>query len=155
MGLLIQLAIYGAIIGAVAFGAHKAWDGFKSDIAAPYVQAQIAADQKVVDEANRIRARAEKQAAESQADIDSCTATLDTQSVEVDRWKATAAQRLKETQKARADALLADAAKKQSIAQLQEIARRPPVKDETCQQKLDKVDKLLRDAARARQGAAK
>lgn len=150
MGLLIQLGIYTAIAAALAFGAHKAWEGVKTSISEPYVQAQIAADQKVVDEANRKQAFAEKQAAASQADIVACGAKLDTQTTLVKKWQAEAAQRLIDSQKAKAAAIVANADKNLAIAQFQKLAHAPPKVDQTCQQQLDAVTQSLRDGARAR-----
>lgn len=147
---LIALGFYAVLAVGGLIAVHSAWSTFTAWIAAPYVTAQIASDQKAVDAAGVRATRAEKQAADSLVDIANCSASLDKQTDLVKRWQVDAAQRLADSQKAKAAAIIANADKNEAIAQLQRIARAPPRKDETCQQQLDGLTKSLRDSARSR-----
>ena len=152
---MITIIFYAVIAAGVAFGGYEAWSGFKSKIAAPYVQAQIASDQKAVDKANAAQKDAENRAQNAQTDTAACTVSLTKQTGAVAAWQAAAAKNQADAQKAKAQALIATAAEATTKASYLAILRAPPKKDETCQQKLDSVDKLLRDAARARQAVPK
>ena len=152
---MITIVIYAIIAAGLAFGGFEAWSGFKEHISAPYVQAQIASDQKAVDAANAKQKIAENAAQDAQTDTAACATKVATQNVTIAAWQAAAAKNQAAEQKAQAAALIATAAEATTKASYLAILRAPPKKDETCQQKLDSVDKLLRDAARARQAVPK
>lgn len=150
VGTLIELAIGAAIVGALAFGAHKAWDGFTGQYVAQGKQQQIAHDQPIIDAANANAAEDKKRAENAQADTKSCQEAAATQSKGVNEWhaKAVAAQ-------ARVKALESAGAKQSQdrqaeVQRLQLIATAKDVKAQTCEEKLGATDKLLRDAAKAR-----
>ena len=152
MSLLIQLAIYGAIAAAAMFAFHE----FEQEhYVKPAMEEQRLKDQKVVDDLNVQLAAAKKQGADALADVQSCVAASATQSAQVKAWQAEATKRAADAAKARADSAVASQAAKTAIARYQEIAARPPVRDQTCEQKLEATDKLLRDAARARAATKK
>lgn len=152
MSILIQLAIYAAIAGA----AYVAFDHYIVGPAEVRGAAnQLAKDQPVLEAVKTERDAAKKQAADAMTDVQACVAASATQSNQVKAWQAEAAKRAADAAKARAESAAASQAAKTAIARYQEIAARPPVKDQTCEQKLEATDKLLRDAARARAAAKK
>lgn len=155
MGILIQLAIYAALAGGALFAFHEFEQKQYVEPAERRGAAnQLAADQKVVADLTAQLTAAKKQGTDALADLDSCKTKTQTQSDQVNRWKAEADRRAAETAKAKAAGAVASRAAQTAIASYQEIAARPPVKDQTCEQKLQATDKLLRDAARARVKAA-
>lgn len=154
---LIELLIYAAIAAVVAAAAWAAWTDFRHWAGAPDVEKQRLADQKFVDAANEragaaqtAAAEAERRASNAQADTAACVKTTQEQTDAVKRWKAEADRRGTEVARAKAASAAAARGTAEAVARLQEIAKRPPVKDQTCEQKLQATDKLLRDAARAR-----
>ncbi|MGH7605393.1 MAG: hypothetical protein ACRENK_15535 [Gemmatimonadaceae bacterium] len=146
---MIQLIVYAVLAFGLLAGAIGAWHSVQHSIAAPFVAAQIKQDQAAVDSLTAQLVAAKKQGADALADVASCEATAKTQSDLVDLWQGTAAANLKRARAAEAAGQASHQVAQTAIARYQEIASRPPVKDETCEQKLAKTDKLLRDAARA------
>lgn len=147
MSTIVTLLIY----AAVATAAYVAFDHYILGPAEVRGAAnQLAKDQPVLDGVKAERDAARRQSTDALADVQACTAASATQSAQVKLWKDEATKRQAEAAKARSEAVAASAVSKTNIARYQEIAARPPVKDQTCQQKLDATDKLLRDAARAR-----
>lgn len=152
---LIKLGIYAAIAAAVAGIGYKAWDGFKESIARPYVQAQIAADQKVVKEAKARSDELETRASNAQRDTTACTASLATQSAGIALLQGQATANLAAAKSARAAAAAANLDKASEIAAQQRIARAAQGEVKSCQQQLDSVAKTLREGARSRLPGAK
>lgn len=150
---MISLILYAVLAAGVIFGAITAWHSIQHSIAAPFVAEQIAHDQQVVDAANKRADAAEARATGAESDTKACVGNAKTQSDLVARWQAEAARRLAESAKAKAEGAAARQISQTAIQRYQEIAARPPIKDETCQAQLAKVDKLLRDAATARAAA--
>lgn len=153
MGILIQLAIYAALAGALWFGAHKAWDGFVDWVSEPRVRAQVVADTVVLEQVKTERDAAQKQAADAMTDVQACVSTSNVQSAKVKQWQDEASRLAGIAAKAKAAGAAEHQVAQTAIQRYQAIASAPPVKDQTCQQKLDATDKLLRDAARARAAA--
>lgn len=150
MSFIVEAIIWAVIAG----GAMVAFHEFEqTHYVTPAKEAQRAADQIEYAKVNAQLVAAQKQSADALADGAACVATANTQSVQVKAWQAEAAKRASDAAKARADGAAASAAAKTAIARYQTIVSQPPVKDQTCQQKLDATDKLLRDAARARAAA--
>jgi hypothetical protein len=114
---------------------------------------QLKKDAATLEQVKAERDAARKQSADALADVQACVSTTNAQSAQVKAWQAEAARRQADAAKARTDSAAASQAAKTAIARYQEIAARPPVKDQTCEQKLEATDKLLRDAARARAAA--
>lgn len=155
MSLLIEWAIYAALAAAAVFAAHTAWDDAKEHIAAPYVAKQVAADQKVVDAANADVADAKSRASHSADDLGKCQIANGELGKGVAVWQGAA-----QDADARADAAVKGGAAahqtaQQQIAFYQAYAAKAANKNETCQVTLANTDKLLRDAAIAKQKAAK
>lgn len=150
---MVSIIFYGLLAAGTIFGAITAWHGIQHSIAAPFVAEQIAHDQQVVDAANKRADDAEARVKNAQSDTAACVASLGTQTGLVQKWQATAAANLAAAAKAKADSAASHNAALTAIQRYQQIAAAPPVKDQTCQQKLDATDKLLRDAARARAAA--
>jgi hypothetical protein len=147
MDTLIKLAIYAAIAAA----AYIAFDHYILGPAERRGAAnQLAADQKVVNKLTTERDDARTQSTDALADVDACKASLVAQGNAVEQWKRAAKANSDAAAKARADGEASHQAATAAIKRYQEIASAPPAKDQTCQQKLDAVDKLLRDAAKAR-----
>lgn len=111
---------------------------------------QLVADQKVVAKLQTKLDEATKQATDALADVQSCTAKVGTQTALVDNWKKAAKINADLAAKAKADGAASHKVAATVIERYQTIVNAPPVKDQSCQQKLDAVDKLLRDAARAK-----
>lgn len=149
MSILIRLAIYAAIAAAISFAALRAWHGFKDSIAAPYVQAQIAKDQPVIDKANADRDEALKRAENAQSDTASCKAGAERQNAGVKEWQAVAAANLARARKAEDANRAKETERFQMRAELQARAK-DATKAATCEGRLAEIDKMLRSEARAR-----
>jgi len=150
MSLLIQLAIYAALAAGAAIAFHEFE---QTHYVKPAMEAQRAKDQVEYAKQGEQLAAAQKQGQDALADVASCVANSKTQTDLVDLWQHRAQENYAAAQKAKAESAAKSVESKTAIARYQEIAARPPVKDQTCQQKLDATDKLLRDAARARAAA--
>jgi hypothetical protein len=150
MSLLIQLAIYAALAAGAALAFHEFE---QTHYVKPAMEDQRAKDQVEYAKVNAQLTAAQKQSTDALADVASCTAASATQSAQVKAWQAEATRRAADAAKARQEGAAASAAAKTAVARYQQIASAPPVKDQTCQQKLDATDKLLRDAARLRAAA--
>lgn len=154
MGILIQLAIYAAL----AAGAALAFHAFEQHYFVGPAEIRGAADQRAQDEPilEQVKAQRDaalKQAADALTDVASCTSAVKTQSDLVSLWQSRARENFTAAAKARAEGQAAHVVAQTAVQRYQQIAAAPPVKDQTCQQKLDATDKLLRDAARARAAA--
>jgi hypothetical protein len=145
---LISLIIY-AVMAAAALGfAYSAWSGFKQHIAAPYVAAQIKADQKKVNAADTARAQAESDRQTAKDNVGRCEGALKTQAdakLDADRQAARNLTAAKEA-KARADREAAAAAPR--IAQLQAIASAKTDQAKTCEQQMAIARPILQEALR-------
>lgn len=142
--------IFWVVVAAIAsFGGFEAWTGFKEHISAPYVAAQIKSDQAVVDAANAKVLDANTRAGNARADTDQCTSKLDEATASIVKWQDTAARNLAAAREARAQNDVLKAKMQSTNAQYQAIIDTPK-KYASCQAELSAVDKLLRDAARAR-----
>jgi hypothetical protein len=149
----MMLIVYAVLAAGLAFGAITAWDGFKDSIGNPYAEAQMTKDAGVLEQVKTERDAAQKQSADALSDVQSCVAASKTQTAQVETWQAEAKRRQADAAKAKAEGVAAHQAAQTAISRYQEIAARPPIKDETCEAQLGKVDKLLRDAAKARAAA--
>lgn len=149
MGTLIELAVIGALIAGVMFGLHKAWDGFKQSVAAPYVEAQIKADQPKIDEAEAAQKAAESDRDTARANFDGLKQSCDAQSVQIDAWKKIAGENAAKATKAKQQADKEAAAAAPYIASLQAKAAAAP-QLESCQVELAKAKDTLREAIRQR-----
>jgi hypothetical protein len=149
---IVTLLIYAAVAGA----AYVAFDHYILGPAEERGAAnQLAKDQPVLEGVKTERDAAKKQATDALADVESCKSNVKTQNDLVDLWQSRAKENAAAAAKARAAGQAEHATSQSEIQRLQQIAAAPPVKDQTCQQKLDATDKLLRDAARARASAKK
>jgi flagellar basal body-associated protein FliL len=150
MSLLIQLAIYAALAAGAALAFHE----FEQvHYVKPAMESQRAKDEVAYEAQGEQLTAARKQSTDALADVASCTAASKKQSDLVDLWQLRAKQNFDAAQKARAEGQAAHAVAQTAVQRYQQIAAAPPVKDQTCQQKLDATDKLLRDAARLRAAA--
>src|SRR5574340_80224 len=151
MSLLIELAIYAAIAAALAFGVHKAWDGFKGSISAPYVEAQRQADQKVVNAANAAQAAAEADVQTSKGNLESCRTAAQAQADQVTAWKAQADRNAVAAREARVAAANAATAQAPYIADLQARAAAAP-RLQSCEAELKQSADVIRDELRRQRG---
>jgi flagellar basal body-associated protein FliL len=150
---MISLILYGVLAAGAIFGAITVWHSVEHSISAPFVAEQIAHDQEVVNAANKRADDAEGRTKNAQSDTAACVSAVKTQSDLVDLWQGRAKENFAAAAKARAEGAAAHVVAQTAVQRYQQIAAAPPVKDQTCQQKLDATDKLLRDAARARAAA--
>ncbi len=155
MGTIFQLIVGIGLVSALAFGVNSFWTSFKEGIAAPYVQAQIEADQPKINAANSERDDAVKRADNAQQDTAACKSASETQSAKVRDWEAKAISRAEEVKKLRAASAQSDQTRQSEIQRYQAIAAGAQVTGQSCEQKLADLDKLARDAARSRAAAAK
>ena len=149
MSLLIELAIYAAIAAALAFGVHKAWDGFKTSIAEPYVAAQKASDQKYVDASEARAAQAEADRDTARGNSAKCEAMLKVAQDATAEWSAAAIRAAAAAKGAKAAAEKEATARAPYIAQLQAQAAAAP-KLESCQVELGNAKDVLREALQQR-----
>lgn len=152
---LVEAIIWLIVAGIGTAVIWKAWDSFKDSIAKPYVDKQITADQVIVTKANERATAAEKQAADSQLDIESCKAGAGKQNDAIAVLTKARDKAIKDAQDAKAKAVVDNAGKATQIAEQQRIARAAAAKGESCEQQLDKVTKALQDGARSRLPGAK
>lgn len=147
----MMLIVY-LIAAAAALGiAWKAWDGFKTSVAAPYVQAQIKADQKVVDKAGAAQKAAEDERDHARSDTASCVAASANQTAEVKKWQDAAARMAKAARDAQLQAQREATAAAPKLAELQARAAAAP-KLMACEEELGKAKQVMRDALGARRG---
>lgn len=151
MGILIQLAIYAALAGVLVFGVNKVWTGFKEKIAAPYVQAQIAADQEVVNSANAKQAAAEAERDHAKADSKECEVVSKKQNDAIGVWQTLALENAKNAKAAKEGAMKEATTNAPKIAELTAKAAAAP-KLMACEEELGKARETLRDALRLRRG---
>jgi hypothetical protein len=144
---LIALIVY-AVMAAAALGfAYSAWQGVKSHIAAPYVAAQIKADQKKVDAADAARVQAESDRQIAQGNVGRCESALKTQAdakAETDRQ---AARNLTAARDAKAQAERERAAAAPRNATLQALAAAAP-KLQKCEEEMAAARPVLQEALR-------
>lgn len=148
---IIELIAVGLFVAGIGVALHKAWDGFKTSIAAPYVQAQIKADQPKIDAAEAAQKQAEADRDQARGNLATVKQACDAQSAQVDAWKATAATNAKAARDAKAEAAKAATAAAPKIAELQAAAAAKP-KLLACQDELAAANKVIDDALRARRG---
>lgn len=152
---LIEAGIYLAVAAFVAFAAWKAWEGFVASVSAPRVakavQAQIAADQPIIDKANAAQKQAESERDNARSDTEACVATARKQAEAIDRWQATAkaaANRVVVASKAEQER---DATREAKIAEYRGIAISTKVDKQTCEDEKAEAERMMREALRARQ----
>lgn len=145
---IVTLLLYAGMVAAVLGIAWKAWDGFKHSIAAPYVAAQMKADQALIDTANSDRDAAEARATSAAKDLEGV--------------KSASAEQTKALREAEAQALTAQAAARTAgikyaaevakhadrITALAKLAGQPPVAGQSCEAVLRAADAILRDSQR-------
>lgn len=145
---LIELAIWGVALAALAAAAYSAWKGFEEHIAAPYVAEQIRQDQAVINTANSERDAAKAEAKGARTDLESI--------------KLQAGEQTKALRTAEALAATAQAAARQAgiayatevakhATRISELARRatsPADGGRACADVLASVDAILRDSAK-------
>lgn len=149
MSILIKLAIGAAIASFLAFAVLKAWHGFKDSIAAPYVAAQIAKDQPVIDKANADKDDALKRAENAKADTALCKSATAAQNAGVKVWQDQAAANLARARRAEEANRAKDA--ELSIRQTElQVRAKDSTKAATCEGRLAEIDKMLRSEAKAR-----
>jgi hypothetical protein len=152
MGTLIELAIYAAIAAALLFGVHKAWDGFKQSIAAPYIQAQIKADQPKIDAANAAQKVAETDRDTARGNQAACDAALKSSQQATAEWTAAATRANAAAKASKAQAAKDAAVRQPYIADLQaKAAAKPQLM--ACEIERDKAKETLRAALKARGNA--
>jgi hypothetical protein len=143
---LIELAIYGVIFGVVAAGIWKAWSGFKESIAAPYIQEQVAKDQKTLDAFKHDAVVADERAQHAEKDRDDAIAAA---SKQTDALKAAQVAQEQAQTAARAlsvkyaQAMAANAAR---VTRLQSQAGATPVQGRSCTEVLGATDAILRES---------
>jgi len=145
---LISLVIYAAVAAAILGAAYMSWQGLKEHIAAPYVAAQIKADQKKLDTADAARAQAESDRQIAKDNVGRCESALKTQAdakLDADR-RAAANLTAARDSKARADREAAAAAPR--IATLQALAAAKSDQAKTCEQQLEIARPVLQEALR-------
>jgi hypothetical protein len=149
--IIIELVVIAAVAAGGLFAVHKAWDGFKTSISAPYVQAQIAADQTKLDAHDAAQKAAEADRDTAKANRASCDASLDTQkkaSAKSDQdWK----RKLTDSQASKVEADRKAVAAAPRIAQLQADAEAKPQLME-CKVELAKARGVIQDELRRRRG---
>lgn len=146
---IIELVVIAGLVGGVLFGLHKAWDGFKESIAAPYVQAQIKADQPKIDSAVAMQKAAEADRDTARGNQDRCEATLKRSQQATAEWNAAAQRAATAAKAAKAQAAKDAAAAAPLIADLQaKAAAKPQLM--ACQEELTKAKDTLRAALRGR-----
>lgn len=150
---IIELVVIAGLVGSVLFGLHKAWDGFKTSIAAPYVQAQIAADQPKIDAAAKRATDAETAAQHARDDTAACVASAKSQSDQVAQWQAIAASNAAAARTAKLNAAKAATAAAPVIADLQAKAAAAP-KLQSCEQERDLAKCTLSNELRRRRNLA-
>lgn len=148
---VIKAVAIAAVIGTVLGGIYKAWTSFKEHVAAPYVQAQMAADQKVIDAANAKQKQAESDRDTARANFDKIKQTCDAQSAEVKNWRDKANQNALEAARARDQARKQAQADLPRIAQLQADASAKP-KLMACEDRLKKIEADVDEGLRLRRG---
>ncbi len=131
---------------------HEAWSGFKAKIAAPFVQAQIAADQPQIDKANKAQKAAEDASARAQSDTAACIAAAKDQSDNIARLNDLANRNMAAAKAARAQAAKEATAAAPQIAEWQRQAAAAP-KLQACTDELAKAKATLAEALRARRPA--
>lgn len=149
---LIELVVILGLVGSVLFGLHKAWDNFKQSTAAPYVAAQKAADQKVLDTAQAAQQAAETDRDTARGNSAKCEATLKVSQQAVEEWSQ-AALRAATASKAQQAAAKAEAQKQAPyIADLQAKAAAEP-KLQSCEAELQQAADVIREELRRRRNA--
>lgn len=151
MGSIVTLVIYAALAAGALFAVHSAWTGFKDHVAAPYVQAQIASDQKVVTKANEGQAAAEGERDHAKEDTKACVAMSETQTKAVDKSDKLAKAAIAESAAIRKQQMKDATAKADYINGLQAKAAAAPMLM-ACSIELDKAKNILRDQLRQKRG---
>jgi Tfp pilus assembly protein PilE len=147
VSILIELLIYGALIGGVALAAHTAWDGFKDRIGAPYAAAQMAKDEPILEASKKAQAAAESDRDIARANSAKCDAALSDSNKAAAEWNAIAVRTANAAKAARAQADKDAAAALPMIADLQaKAAAKPQLM--ACQDELAKAKETLRASLR-------
>lgn len=142
---LIEIIAIGVAALAVIGFLYAAWHGFENWVAAPRVEAQRQADQKVKDE-DELRIRA------AEGSLGNCKAALDTQAGQISAAQAEAGKAQAATAamaKAARDALAGNAA---AQASLRAMAAAAP-QAQACEAELKQADDIGRPGALKRRGA--
>lgn len=140
---MIQIVIGLVLAGLISAVAWTSWSAFKDGIAAPYVQAQRDADQKVVDAAEARAKRAEAQAQAAAAASSAQSAAI----AEAEARSSAAQEKLDATLDAYGKLVRSSEAR---LEALRKRAATPSPDGRTCEQVVDEVDRILRDSARVR-----
>lgn len=150
MGSLIEMILWGALLAAIVGGAYAAWDGFKTSISQPYVAAQIAKDQKVVDKYKADAEQADREAEHARADAAEAHKAADAQTKAL--AEAEALTKAAQDAARKAGIAYAQAIAKASgrITALQSQAGGAPVGGRDCAAVLSATDAILRESARTR-----
>ncbi len=151
MGSLVSLLIYGAIAAAVLGSLYAGVQGARHWIAAPFVQEQIEADQKVVNAANADAKSAQLERDHAKEDSAQCQAISEKQNQAISVWQKIAVDNQKAAQQAREKASRDATAAAPRLADLQAKAGAAP-KLEACEVELGKARAVLVDQLRARRG---
>jgi hypothetical protein len=145
---IIKLVAIGLALAAMAAAAHKAWTSFKEGIAAPYVQAQIAADQPKIDAAVAAQTLAEantKAARDSEASCKSASEVVTAQAKKDKDKSAALEQQLVATKHANAAAATAS---QPEIDRWRAAARDEKNAHKVCEDTLAVITPELRDQAK-------
>jgi nucleoid-associated protein YgaU len=148
---MISIIIYAILAAGAAFAAHEAWTGFVDRVSAPRVQAQIAADQKVIDAAEARAKLAETNAATANGNLDSCRQASQAQSEAFQSWQEAAQKALGAAREARTAAAKAATAQAPYIADLQAKAAAAP-KLQNCEAELKQATDVIREELKRRRG---
>jgi hypothetical protein len=152
--IIVELLIYGAIAAAALFALHTAWSSFTGHYVAQGAAAQLADDTRVLEGVKTDLAQWKQAANDRQAETQACVDKASKQNAAVDdlakRYDAAVSARKAIEAAAKRD----NAAKEQTIAQLQAKAAAPPVKDMACADELAKAKAILQDTLRTRRAPA-
>jgi hypothetical protein len=139
---MFQLILYGILAAGLAFGGAKIWSGFTGQYVAEGKQAQLEADQKVID-----ALKAERDAAK--ADREQAQSALEQQNVAMRRMEETTQAAQAAAREAGIKYAAAVAKNAARITELAKIAATPAPDGRTCNEVLDATDRILRSSQKA------
>lgn len=151
MGSLVSLLIYLAIATAAVGALYAGVQGVRHWVAAPFVEAQKASDQKFVDAASANAKSAELERDNAKNDTAQCTAIIGKQNDAIALWKSAADRNIAASKEAKTQAMKEATAQAPVIADLQAKAAAAP-KLMVCEEELGKSKEILRDVLRVRRG---
>lgn len=157
---LIELAIWAGIVGAVGLFAWGAWHGFTAWVSAGPVEEQRKADQKVINTANDERdkykadaAEADKRANNAKTDLGTCKQAAGEQSDGVNKMKARAIAAEASIRAMKAAGAARENEQQGRLTEYKKLATENAGAALSCTDELAKLDKFLRDRARANKAA--